>query len=442
MGKINKVLYNVDQRSDNAVETDWMWMARHNIGLDDIKETGGVIGKATTTDPVTGRKTCGIAPLGENGLVPAEYLPSYVDDVQEGYYYNGLFYSDPEHEEPIDGESDKIYVDITDPRGGETYRYNDTSKSFILISAHKSFAHIGVGGNTISATELSDTFKVGQGNGISVVADTSGKKITVGHSNNVTGGECGPTADVTSDSFTVPYVKYDNCGHITAGVNRLITIPCSEIKLWKGSSSGAVHQNLMTIYEGSSAGACAPINFNDENSTVSMVKTPSVGDDGKVLTVVEPGGSYAPYYEWKELPYPAVVDTFNGGTLSYTWYYTGLSSNYSKSAITIAGLEPNKLHTVEFDMYYSQNYASSPEMYVFASASETNSGVPIGYSRISTLIGDPVDGEYPRLINCSWTLNSSSNGEIFINIVGNADSENRTNRVTIHRVNYIVTRLK
>lgn len=55
---------------------------------------------------------------------------------------------------------------------------------------------------------------------------------------------------------------------------------------------------------------------------------------------------------------------------------------------------------------------------------------------------NPVDGMTPRLINCSWTLNSSANGEIFINIVGNADSDNVTNRVTLNLVNYTVTRLK
>lgn len=215
----------------------------------------------------------------------------------------------------------------------------------------------------------------------------------------------------------------------------------SEIKVFENPST--VHKDLMTIYEGSSTGALAGVTFNNVNSTVTMVKKPAVGDGGKVLTVTEPGGSIAPYYEWKEQPYPAVVQTYrNDTTSSYTWNYTGTSSNYSKAAVTISGLEPRKLHTVEFNMHYSQNYATAMNMYVFASASEYNMGVPQGYSRISTRIGDPVDSKTPRLINCSWTLNSSANGEIFINIVGNADPSNITNRVTLYDVNYIVTRLK
>jgi hypothetical protein len=56
----------------------------------------------------------------------------------------------------------------------------------------------------------------------------------------------------------------------------------------------------MTIYEDSTTGAMAGVTFNNENSKVSMVKEPAEGDGGKVLTVVEPGGQIAPYYEWKE----------------------------------------------------------------------------------------------------------------------------------------------
>ena len=47
------------------------------------------------------------------GKVPASELPSYVDDVIEGYYYNGAFYEDSQHTTPITGESGKIYVDLT-----------------------------------------------------------------------------------------------------------------------------------------------------------------------------------------------------------------------------------------------------------------------------------------------------------------------------------------
>ncbi len=72
----------------------------------------------------------GVATLDESGLIPSSQLPSYVDDVIEGYadvtvntttddsgytttttVING-FYSDEAHKNAITGESGKIYVDV------------------------------------------------------------------------------------------------------------------------------------------------------------------------------------------------------------------------------------------------------------------------------------------------------------------------------------------
>jgi len=46
------------------------------------------------------------------GKVPSSELPSYVDDVIEGYYDNGIFYEDSAHTTPLTGETGKIYVDL------------------------------------------------------------------------------------------------------------------------------------------------------------------------------------------------------------------------------------------------------------------------------------------------------------------------------------------
>lgn len=66
----------------------------------------------------------GVAELDENGLVPASQLPSYVDDVVEGYYYNNNFYKESTHETLIVGESGKIYLDLTE---NITYRWGGSS---------------------------------------------------------------------------------------------------------------------------------------------------------------------------------------------------------------------------------------------------------------------------------------------------------------------------
>ena len=85
----------------------------------------------------------GVAELDNNGKVPSSQLPSYVDDVIEGYAVTEVdfdgdtpiiqvtFYSDPEHEHIIQGESGKIYIDIST---GKTYRYTGTN-NYAEISA-------------------------------------------------------------------------------------------------------------------------------------------------------------------------------------------------------------------------------------------------------------------------------------------------------------------
>ena len=55
----------------------------------------------------------GVAELDSNGKVPSSQLPSYVDDVKEGYLNSadGKFYEESTYETEITPEADKIYVD-------------------------------------------------------------------------------------------------------------------------------------------------------------------------------------------------------------------------------------------------------------------------------------------------------------------------------------------
>ena len=84
------------------------------------------------------------------GKIPSNSLPSYVDDVIEGYYINGFFYLNKEGTQIIAGETGKIYVDLSTNKiyrySGTTYiiiptgeEYNDatTSKSGLMSAADK-----------------------------------------------------------------------------------------------------------------------------------------------------------------------------------------------------------------------------------------------------------------------------------------------------------------
>ena len=203
MSKLNKVLYDVDQSADTSAAE--RILARKNVGLDfDTEWTRGSAG--------------GLATLDSSGLVPAEQLPSYVDDVIEGYYHDGKFYSDSAHAHEIAGELNKIYIDITDGANNASYRYTE-SGSYIQISAQNTFSTISVdrGDETydnVTADAVSDTVTLDRGAGIAL--DVDGKHITVGHTNSVTAGTAGSKAASTgNETLDVPWVDFDSEGHVT-----------------------------------------------------------------------------------------------------------------------------------------------------------------------------------------------------------------------------------
>ena len=77
-------------------------------------------------------KADGVATLDSAGKVPASQLPSYVDDVIEGYYSDGKFYTSKDssgnYSGAITGETGKIYVNLND---NKTYRWSGTAYAVI-----------------------------------------------------------------------------------------------------------------------------------------------------------------------------------------------------------------------------------------------------------------------------------------------------------------------
>lgn len=67
----------------------------------------------------------GVAELDAGGKVPAAQLPSYVDDVLEGYLSGGKFYKESAHTTELAGETGKIYMDLG--ASGKTYRWSGTA---------------------------------------------------------------------------------------------------------------------------------------------------------------------------------------------------------------------------------------------------------------------------------------------------------------------------
>ena len=107
----------------------------------------------------------GFASLDGNGLVPSSQLPSYVDDVIEAYatyevsetgkLSNIKLYSDEAHENPITGESGKIYLNITPGQPPYQFRWSgtqfvDSNTSSLILGEVTGTAYDGAKGKSLA----------------------------------------------------------------------------------------------------------------------------------------------------------------------------------------------------------------------------------------------------------------------------------------------------
>lgn len=87
------------------------YLRRIADGIYDLVDASG-----QATDPVDVTRL--------SGVIPAANLPSYVDDVVEGYLHQGTFYEDSLHADEITPEAGKIYVDLS---ADTSYRWGGSS---------------------------------------------------------------------------------------------------------------------------------------------------------------------------------------------------------------------------------------------------------------------------------------------------------------------------
>ena len=154
----------------------------------------------------------GIATLDEAGKVPSTQLPSYVDDVIEGYYYNSKFYTDNAHTTEITGESGKIYVDLTEG-ARKVYRWGGTAYAEIPIGlalgTSSSTAYRGDRGNTAykhAVTNKGSAFSSGL------------YKITTNAEGHVTAAESVIKSDITDLGVPAQDTTYNDATQSVAGL--------------------------------------------------------------------------------------------------------------------------------------------------------------------------------------------------------------------------------
>lgn len=186
----------------------------------------------------------GVAPLNSSSKIDSTYLPSYVDDVIEGYYYNSKFYTTSAHTTEIPGESGKIFVDLTT---NKTYRYSGTtfteiSQGSVVTVTRNLTSGTKVGTITVDGTGTdlyaptnTDTWRAVQVNGTQVLGTSTstnalnlkdGTNIGLSNSSGTVTfnhGTSGATAGSYGSATQVPSITVDAQGHVTAVSNTTIT---------------------------------------------------------------------------------------------------------------------------------------------------------------------------------------------------------------------------
>lgn len=193
-------------------------------------------------------KANGLASLDGNGLVPSSQLPSYVDDVIEVYatydvsetgkLSNIKLYSDPDHANPITGESGKIYLNITQDEPSYQFRWSgtqfvDSNTSSLILGEVTGTAYDGGKGKVLAdwRKSLNDNLKFYS----HIKDDRAWTRNATEVRLNFDCSDFGNTASVNTYNQPIPAATKDLAGVQTAADKKLFdSIPGTIIISGKG----------------------------------------------------------------------------------------------------------------------------------------------------------------------------------------------------------------
>lgn len=193
-------------------------------------------------------KANGFASLDGNGLVPSSQLPSYVDDVIEVYatydvsetgkLSNIKLYSDPDHANPITGESGKIYLNITQDEPSYQFRWSgtqfvDSNTSSLILGEVTGTAYDGGKGKALAdwRKSLNDNLKFYS----HIKDDRAWTRNATEVRLNFDCSDFGNTASVNTYNQPIPAATKDLAGVQTAADKKLFdSIPGTIIISGKG----------------------------------------------------------------------------------------------------------------------------------------------------------------------------------------------------------------
>lgn len=195
----------------------------------------------------------GVAELDESGKVLSSQLPSYVDDVIEGYLNNGKFYKDSGFQTEIPAESGKIYANISTNRiyrwGGSQYyelspgvALGETSSTAYrgdrgkIAYDHSQEAHARADATKTEKSTTNGNIKINDAETVVYTHPTHSAKsaglykVTVDESGHVTAATAVAKSDITALGIPAQDTKYSNfkgAAASTAGAAGLVPAPAS-----------------------------------------------------------------------------------------------------------------------------------------------------------------------------------------------------------------------
>ena len=144
----SKVVYDINKTLQANIDTK---LNSSEVGVSVAQLENGVVPNAQLPQD--------LARLGDDGKVLSSQLPSYVDDVIEGYFYNDNFYEDEAHKTLIVAEKSKIYIDIPT---NNSYRYTGTqylriTTTDVVVDDGSNVAYASVKGIALEQTKQDRT---------------------------------------------------------------------------------------------------------------------------------------------------------------------------------------------------------------------------------------------------------------------------------------------
>lgn len=175
----------------------------------------------------------GLAELDAAGKVPTSQLPSYVDDVIEGYFYDNAFYEEAAHTTSITGESGKIYVDLSG--GRKVYRWGGSAFAEIPIGLA-----LGTTSDTAYRGDYGDAAYAHAVTNKGVSAASGLYKITTNSEGHVTAATTVEKADITALGIPGSDTTYSTGTSFTDGLTKLYSN-------YGSNTDGGLTQNAFTV---------------------------------------------------------------------------------------------------------------------------------------------------------------------------------------------------